>query len=93
MEVEQGSFTPLVLTVNRVMGNECNTFHKALAEKIATKKGEKYNEVIRFIRIKLSFLVLKSALVCMRGTRSINQNMQVDDAEDFAFNLRELNVK
>ena len=90
MEVEQVSFTPLVFTVKGVMGHECNTYIKALAEKLANKKGESYNEVVRYIRVKISFLVLKASLVCLRGSRTVNY--QMDDADDFAFNLCELRI-
>ena len=32
MEVEHGSFTPLIFTTTGVMGHECSIFHKTLAE-------------------------------------------------------------
>ena len=40
MEVEQGTFTPIVLTIKGVMAPEASRFHKTLAEKLATKTGE-----------------------------------------------------
>ena len=52
------------------MAPECEKFHKHLAEKIAEKSGEKYSKVISWIRCKLSFLILKAALMCVRGRRS-----------------------
>ena len=39
MQVEQGTFTPLVFTVAGSMGPECLQFHKSLAEKISNKSG------------------------------------------------------
>ena len=41
MDVEHGSFTPLVFTTSGVMSHECTRFHKALAEKLSEKKGER----------------------------------------------------
>ena len=38
MEIEHGSFTPLVFTASGVMSHECTKFHKALAEKLSIKK-------------------------------------------------------
>ena len=69
MEVEHGSFTPLVFTTSGVMSHECSKFHKALAEKISQKKDERYDTIVRYLRVKLSFLALKSTLLCLRGTR------------------------
>ena len=74
------------------MGRECEKFHKTLAEKLATKKGEKYQDVIRFIRVKLSFLALKSSLLCLRGTRVKVNEQASHENEDFGFLLNELNI-
>ncbi|KAK3752216.1 hypothetical protein QZH41_002760 [Actinostola sp. cb2023] len=41
MEIEQGTFTPLVFTTTGGMGNECLRYHSRLAELIAIKKDEK----------------------------------------------------
>ena len=70
MEVERGSFTPLVFTTTGVMSHECSIFHKALAEKLSDKQGERYEVIMRYLRVKLSFLALKSMLLCLRGSRS-----------------------
>ena len=91
MEVEQGTFTPLVLTVKGVMAPEATRFHKTLAGKIAEKTGERYDDVTRLMRIKLSFLVLRAALLCLRGSRTLF-NTNSEACEDFAFNLGELNT-
>ena len=69
MQIEQGTLTPLVFTAAGSMGPECSTFNKILAEKIATKTGERYNYVINYIRSKLSIMTIKSALLCLRGSR------------------------
>ena len=61
MEIEQGTFTLLVLTVKGVMAPEASRFDKTLANKIATKTGERFDDVTRLIRVKLSFLVLRAS--------------------------------
>ena len=58
MEIEQGTFTPLVFTAKGVMAPECSKFYKVLAGEISKKTGEKYEDVIRLITVKTSFLVL-----------------------------------
>ena len=92
IEIEQGTFTPLVITVKGVMGNECNRFHKNLAEKISNKTGDRYEEVIKLIRIKVSFLVLRAALLCLRGSRSLSLNKNIETCDDFALTLNELKL-
>ena len=91
MEIEHSTFTPIVLTTKGVMGRECEIFHKSLAHKIAVKSGEKYEEVTRLIRVKLSFIVLKAALLCIRGSRSL-KNDSLTTCDDFSYNLTELRI-
>ena len=93
MEVEHGSFTPLIFTVKGVMGPECRSFHKTLAGKISEKTGERYDEVTRMTRVKMSFLIMKSALTCVRGSRSMyTKNNVVEEHDDFGFALNELGL-
>ena len=72
MEIEHGTFTPLVFCVSGGMGKEYSMFHKHVAERLAIKTGKRYEKIISTIRCKLSFLILKSALICVRGSRSHN---------------------
>ena len=79
MNIEHGNFTPLVFSVSGVLGKECSMFHKHMAEKIAKKFNESYEKVVTVIRCKLSFIILRSALLCIRGSRSNHVLKNVDD--------------
>ena len=65
LDVEHGTFIPLIFTTTGEMGKECLNYHSRLAELIAIKKGEDYAKTISWIRA-----LLRSALICPRGTRS-----------------------
>ena len=52
------------------MGKECLKYHSRLAQLIAIKKGEQYAKTISWIRTRTSFALLRSALVCLRGSRT-----------------------
>ena len=43
-----------------------------LADKIAQKHNQRYEDVTAYIRCNLSFMILKSALLCLRGSRKAN---------------------
>ena len=73
LEVEQASFTPLVFTTTGGMGRECLSYHCRLAELISKRKGEDYAKTLTWIRGKVSFSILRSALLCLRGSRSIRR--------------------
>ena len=69
IEVEHGTFTPLIFGTNGAMGTECSAFHKILAKKIAQKTNKKYCEVMSSIRTKISFSLIRSTLLCLKGSR------------------------
>ena len=46
-------------------------FHRRLAELIAIKRGEDYATTIAWIRARTLFALLRFALICLRGSRSV----------------------
>ena len=92
MDIEQGTFTPLVFTVFGGQSIECSIFHKNLADKIANKTGQQYSKVSNFIRCKLSYLIIKSALLCLRGSRSINSKSLTNIDDDYNLNSYIVNI-
>ena len=88
INIEHGTFTPLIFSITGGMGPEAELYHKALANKISLKTGDKYCNVVNYIRCKLSFLVQKLALLCLRGSRSLKDNMS-DVPNDFDFTCYE----
>ena len=53
LEVERGTFTPLVFTTTGAMSGECQRYHSRLAELLAVKKQESYASTIAWIRTRL----------------------------------------
>ena len=68
--VEHGVFTPLVFTTTGSMGSEGTTFYKRLADMLSHKQEKPYSVVMGWLRCRLSFAILRSAIMCIRGTRS-----------------------
>ena len=69
-EVEHASFTPLVLTATGGLANEATIFYKRLASLIAAKRNNPYNATLSWLRCRLSFSLLRSAIRCIRGAHS-----------------------
>ena len=74
IEVEHGSFTPLVFSCFGGMSRECGAFYRHLAEKLAKKRSIATSKTTCFIRIKLSFPLVKSLVLCIRGSRAVQDN-------------------
>ena len=69
LEIERGSFTPLVFSCTGGVSGETEKFMKRLALKISEKKQEQYSQVVSFIRRRLRFDILRSCIVSLRGER------------------------
>ena len=70
LDIEQGTFTPLIFTSTGGMGNECLQYHSRLVQLISIKEGEHYAKTISWIRARTSLALLRSALICLRGSRA-----------------------
>ena len=69
-EVEHGVFTPLVLSTTGGLGCEATTFYKRLADLISSKQQKHYTNVMCWLRSRLSFAIIRSAIMRVRGSRS-----------------------
>ena len=67
------------------------TSNKYKSEKIVNKSGCRYEKVLSIIKCKLSFLILRASLMCVRGSRSFTThsgNQAIDDFEiEFDYTL------
>ena len=69
-EVEYGSFSPLVFSTSGGMGSTAKVVYKKFASMIATKHEKPYSQTIHWLRCRLCFSLLWSAVMCLRGSRS-----------------------
>ncbi|CAB4028227.1 Angiopoietin-related 3 [Paramuricea clavata] len=64
-EVEHGSFSPLVFSTAGGMGATANVVYTRIASLIAEKHGKPYSKTINWLRCRLSFSLLRSAIICL----------------------------
>ena len=69
IQVEKGSFTPIVMSTHGGCGVEAERHHKRIATLIAEKRKESYANVVNYIRTRLRVSLLKSVLTAIRGVR------------------------
>ena len=83
IEIEHGSFSPLVFTPYGGTGREAERFMTEQAQKLAERKNMTYNTIMHWLRSKLSFNLLKSAVICLRRSRRSKSdlNMHLNEAE------------
>ena len=78
IEVEHGSFTPLIFAPYGGNGREAERLITELALKLSEKKQMEYSMVMHWLRAKLSFNLLRSAVLCLRGSRTIKKQVGRD---------------
>ena len=78
------AFPPLVFGTNGGMGIDCQMF---LDRKIRKNDQERYAVVIALLRARISFEILRSFHVSVRGTRSPFHRKQSEVVDDFSLNV------
>ena len=87
INVERANFTPLVFLKSGGMAPECKRFNDHMARMIAKKKNEEYADVVRCLRTKLRFAMLKSTLVSVLGYRGWTDDKKEAGVGNIAYNL------
>ena len=82
IEVEHGSFTPIVMSAYGGVSRETERFMSRLITKIAEKKDVPISTIANYVRTKLSFILVRSQVLCIRGSRKLwKHNMDIQEAE------------
>ena len=68
LEIEHGVFTRLYSQLG--MGREAQTFYKRLADLLSLKRDVPYSTLMGWLRCKLPFAILRSAVMCIQRSRS-----------------------
>ena len=81
IQVEHGTFTPIVTSSLGGLGRETNAFVSRLIEKLADKNGMEQSAVANYVRTKLSFQLIRSQVACILGSQNTWKRVEIDPAE------------
>ena len=71
LQIDHGTFTPLVFSIYGSMGRECHTFYSRLSELLSQKRNLPKSVVVNWVRWKACFALLRSSLLCLHGSRTV----------------------
>ena len=74
-DVENASFVPAIFSTTGDMGKHATALYKRIASILADKTGVKYSAVMASIRCRISFALLRSSIMCLRGSRRLFENV------------------
>lgn len=66
IEVEHGTFTPIVLSMTSGWGPSASIMYKRLAFLISGKYSSSYSSTMRIIRTRITFSLTDSAIMCLK---------------------------
>ena len=69
LQVEHGDFSPLVFATTGGMGPQATAVTARLGHRLAEVKNLPFSVVMGWLRCRISFALLRSTLVCLRGSR------------------------
>ena len=75
MQLEHGTFSPLVFAATGGLGRECEKVYNRIGSIIAEKRDAPYNTIITWVRRKVGFATINSITTCLRGSRCINNQL------------------
>lgn len=84
LQVEHADFTPLVFASTGGMGFQARIVIKRIALLIAEKRNHSFSMVIAWLRCRLSFALLRTSLLCLRGSRPRSKMVMENVAIDLA---------
>ena len=87
INVEKATFAPLLFLTTGGMGPECSRVNKRLAELTSLKTGESYSLVIKHLRTRLRFALLRATLIAVRGVRGRLRDEDELNVDEISFNL------
>ena len=77
-QVEHGTFTPLVFSCFGGMSVECFKFYNHISDKLSEKRNISVSLARSWVRTKLCFSLLRTANLCIRGSKTPKPEMYAD---------------
>jgi hypothetical protein len=78
-EIEKADFTPLVFTTAGGMAPRMQLFLKRVSQIMSEQQDLANSVVAGWLRCRFSFALLRTTLICLRGTRKKRYTAHVDD--------------
>ena len=87
LNVEKPTFTPAAFLTFGGMSKECKQFVNRLVDLIARKRKESYCDVVRHVRTRIRFAMLKITLITLRGHRGKKIKIKQTPLSEDSYNL------
>ena len=76
INIEKGTFNPLVFSTSGGAGHEASQFMKTIAQNIVENTNQQYSHVMAFVRRRYRFALLRTCIIALRGYRKRPKALQ-----------------
>lgn len=80
-EIEHSLFSPLVFSASGGCAPIATLFIKKLSQLHSEKFQSQYSSTVNFIRCQYSFSIIRSAIRCLRGSRTSHRSISIDPTD------------
>ena len=78
--MEHSSFVPLLFACTGGAAPGSTKTVQKLTEKLSEKLKESYSDTINYIKTKIIFALLRSAIFCFRGCKKLKNTSNIDNS-------------
>ena len=86
-EARRALFTPICWSVDGMFGSEAEVFLKRVSESLSSKWGKSYSETMGWVRTRMSFAILRSSILCLRGSRTKWRCLGLEDGAPIGLSM------
>jgi hypothetical protein len=76
VNIDHGTFTPLIFSATGGMGKEASAALKQLAISLSHSRKEPYSHTMGLLRCRVAFALMRASSVCLRGSRTRRFNLK-----------------
>ena len=87
IEVEKGTFTPVIFSCSGGASPEATRLLKTIAMKLSAKRAESYSTSISFVRRRIAFDILRTCVISFRGERGTGRDNPIEELD---YGLRQM---
>ena len=77
---KRASFTPICFSVDGMIGKDVEHLFKEMGDYLADKREKRYSDVMRWIRTRLSFAILRANILCLKGSHTQWRSLGAEDS-------------
>ena len=87
-----GSFSLVIFTTHGGMSTETKQFYRRPSQLLCEKSGVRYSDTSAWVKRQISLSLLRTSIICIKGSRSKNYNIPTEERMDIDVTNRVVDI-